>query len=1576
MADKRKAGGAGKGERGKFDKKTGVAGATSGTGGSGFPLLYIAKDNTTNLFVWNDAALNLFFKKRLEFGDIFAHGRHHVFEHEDGQLVEIKKFDAEILKREETLRVIVKERDRLEDRIGDLTDKKKTTGSENRELDEMKTVLTDISASVLVQRTELGALRVDKTKLEHDVKVARENIEKRIRDYNAQKTAVFSEIQEIISKNSLEDMKNLPEWDAVYASRDPLELYKLARKHHQRGQLSSDIDVIVDRTDKLYRMTMGGAEALNTYHTRFLSTMEALKAVAEAGRIPSMKEQVAIYIRGLDKARFAHIHVQYANDTYRDSDKVPKTLQDAKDFAGRYMAAKLTHSTMHTAYGANATMGGNNAGGRNQGAKPKAGGATDKKQETAPTPPSNAPRTPPTEKHVKFEGPCWNCKKIGHKRQDCKSPKVYAANAELTTEVDYDEVYDEVYDEDGIIIGGGYMMNASIIPEVVGEEPTVICGNNFALDAHKAENCWRVLLDCGSNINVVSNIMLLTNVRRSDVTAVINGIGGKLCSNVIGDFYPYGIAWLCPDAGANLLSWNYAHAHGNRFEFCHEKNEHTLTTNGVAQKFTPTGTGHYGYDHEPRECVVSEANHTLADVLTKAEIKNAQAALKVWQRVGPVGPNKMKYLLRGERKTSPQALDTGINLYGPPAELKIARSTLPGPVLDREGRILDYGHKVLTMYCDLMTIFDHMFFVTRLKPIGLGITTHLGPSRRDKKSVQLHDAVEVQLNLCKSHGFSVQRIIIDGEKGFLAVTPAMQAQGIKVTINTSTHVPEAEVLIRELEAWCRGTYNSLPYKLPLLWIPDLVACASQRLNLLITDAGLSGVPPIEAFTGVPVNLEYDCPYQFGTHVLATVKETKTRNAIDEPRVESAIVVGVHNRNGLHRVRLLASGALATRVKVTPFPTTDAILQRIKEFHKVLVTDVVEEPAVAIEEANARDNVQVGEPTATAAVAVVDPDEPSSDDDESSDTSEEGADGITVSADANTDGGPTVQGLDSGVLRHDGRENRRPRIDYATLNSKGHAIVKGRAYLANIDVLRRRHGDEAVSNAIYQEVSEIVQRDVFEPINASAMSEEDRKGTLRSFLLLSEKTDPKGQFERVKARLVANGAEQLTWEETSSPTASVSTLFMVCSVAASRGYQIATSDIRNAYLNAKLPSKMNIILKLDKRVSDVIVTHWPKFQSSVRDGAMYVRLRGALYGCKESALLWYAHIAKTLTEYGLTRSKADWCLFYSHELGLYVVLYVDDVLAACSNKQRLEAFLNMLETKYGKMKKKLGAEHAYLGMILRFEHNQFIVDMTGYIKEVLDSCSALQFNTRNQYPADAELFRVSTGCEELSAVERKQFHSIVAKLLYVAKRGRPDILLTVSFLATRVTKAAKDDWKKLMQLLHYLSISRSVVVKIGVGAEPELRCFVDASFASHADKYGHTGVVLSLGVGGLYFQSRKQKAMCKSSFEAELCAVSDAVAAIIWHREVLHELGVPVRVRLLQDNRAVVDVLSSGTISGESSRHVLIRYGWVLAYVKEMGVSVEWIDTKAMWADILTKPVLGDIWSRLFPLLVGSKSVLF
>eukprot|EP01040_Poterioochromonas_malhamensis_P014285 gene14285-15796_t len=136
-------------------------------------------------------------------------------------------------------------------------------------------------------------------------------------------------------------------------------------------------------------------------------------------------------------------------------------------------------------------------------------------------------------------------------------------------------------------------------------------------------------------------------------------------------------------------------------------------------------------------------------------------------------------------------------------------------------------------------------------------------------------------------------------------------------------------------------------------------------------------------------------------------------------------------------------------------------------------------------------------------------------------------------------------------------------------------------------------------------------------------------------------------------------------------------------------------------------------------------------------------------------------------------------------------------------------------------------------------------MEGFIQDVLNQHIV---KGKANTPALTNLFEVRES-PLLNEEKRKEFHSITAKLLYLAKRVRPDILTTVSYLSTRVTKANEDDWKRLDRLLKYLNYdpTSGITLKPGDG-DITIRAYADASYGIHEDGKSHSGLCIALGEG--------------------------------------------------------------------------------------------------------------------------------
>ena len=120
-----------------------------------------------------------------------------------------------------------------------------------------------------------------------------------------------------------------------------------------------------------------------------------------------------------------------------------------------------------------------------------------------------------------------------------------------------------------------------------------------------------------------------------------------------------------------------------------------------------------------------------------------------------------------------------------------------------------------------------------------------------------------------------------------------------------------------------------------------------------------------------------------------------------------------------------------------------------------------------------------------------------------------------------------------------------------------------------------------------------------------------------------------------------------------------------------------------------------------------------------------------------------------------------------------------------------------------MTKTHGDEHEFLGIKLHFNRQDKTVQvlMKSYIDEAIQQ-SQLDVKRTAATPATKGLFEIDPDATRLDSPESDRFRSVVCKLLYVALRGCPDILLAVVFLTSRVSKAALQDKVKLKRLLVY------------------------------------------------------------------------------------------------------------------------------------------------------------------------------
>jgi hypothetical protein len=249
-------------------------------------------------------------------------------------------------------------------------------------------------------------------------------------------------------------------------------------------------------------------------------------------------------------------------------------------------------------------------------------------------------------------------------------------------------------------------------------------------------------------------------------------------------------------------------------------------------------------------------------------------------------------------------------------------------------------------------------------------------------------------------------------------------------------------------------------------------------------------------------------------------------------------------------------------------------------------------------------------------------------------------------------------------------------------------------------------------------------------------------------------------------------------------------------------------------------------------------------------------------------------------------------------------------------------------------------------------------------------------TRQHYetPAPDNPFIVNEDCEKLPEEMAADFHTIIAKTLYVTKRVRPDTCLSIAFLTTRVGAPDRDDWEKLCHLVEYLRKDHARDLVLGAKNDGLLMWYVDASFsfAVHPNMWGHTGGGLTMGRGFLISVSTKQKLNTMSSTESKLVGIDDMMPINLWTCYFLLSQGYGVvKNLLLQDNRISILLERNGRASSsKSTRHINIRYFFISDWVNMKEVSLHRCPTKEMVADFWTKPLQGSNFRKLRDYMMG------
>jgi len=1124
---------------------------------------------------------------------------------------------------------------------------------------------------------------------------------------------------------------------------------------------------------------------------------------------------------------------------------------------------------------------------------------------------------------------------------------------------------------------------------------------------------------------VIHNDSMLKNLRKADRPMVVSGIGGKITATMVGDLYIRGVevmsVYYHPKSLANILCMYDVE---RKFKVTYDSVISEFVVHlapDKAARFSEKYKLHVFNQKAEDKLSTAEGKAFVQTVeeneskYTKREVELAQLSIEAMRRLGnPSVKDFVHALTHGDITNSPitaRDVHRAVAIYGPSlAVLKGSTVRRKPEQVKIDASVIKPVQEGIVICIDYIFVAGLVFLLSVSRRLNLIMVRYV--TSRGIPSTRV--GMEAIIAKYRSEGFRIHTWVFDGEKSFGALTPWLQSQGMNVNPTAKNeHVPEVERAARQVKERVRGFWNTLPFLLTSMTLVYLVYYCVTTVNMFPKSSMVGGgrLSPRELFSGQKIDYLREGKLGFGDYVQVHEDDMVTNTM--SSRTLGAISLGpTGNLQGSYKFLNLSTWKVITRRSWTALPMPREVQQvidkhalderrkgghiidRSKLVFELGDSELVDEvEAVDVEQevqvAGVEDDIPIepvmlkppsehdilyptgdkherdhmegdmggGESDGHAGLLEPGGDLPTSDGDARDivDHEKAGAGGDEPAKVLS----PIAEAMEQ-VYRAGKYELRSKRSDWKNYHERFDEHSKHAFTNYTVRKGMKELGLEAVV-AMMSEMKQMHIKRVMRGVHFKDISKTKVKKIIKSLMFVKRKRDG-----RLKARFCANpkGAERVNNDDYSSPTVTTEAIFISSAIDAFERRLVATVDVEGAFLNVDMI--IEVYMEISAEIAAMLVELYPEEYGQYIEpsGKMFVLLQKALYGCIESAKLFYDHVSKTLLEFGYERNPYDVCVFNKMCYGKQctITIHVDDLKISCADPRGVDEVIAELNRVYKKVNVCRDKVIDYLGMEFDYRTDGAVkISMQKMIEAKL---TELEITGTTVTPATNDLFTVSEGRELLVGDQKEKFHALVAWLLYIAKRGRPDTLRAVSFLTTRVAAPTEEDWTKLMRVFKYLNGTRELVLTLCGSEGMVIAAYIDAAFAVHNDGKGHTGMTIMMGGGSAYNKSSKQKLVAKSSTEAELIGISDGLSPLLWARNFLEAQGYEMgEVPLHQDNKSTMILAERGKSVSGRTRHVSIRYFFVKDRIESKEIKIVHTGTEDMIADFFTKPLQGALFVK-------------
>ncbi|GJY36095.1 retrovirus-related pol polyprotein from transposon TNT 1-94 [Tanacetum coccineum] len=412
----------------------------------------------------------------------------------------------------------------------------------------------------------------------------------------------------------------------------------------------------------------------------------------------------------------------------------------------------------------------------------------------------------------------------------------------------------------------------------------------------------------------------------------------------------------------------------------------------------------------------------------------------------------------------------------------------------------------------------------------------------------------------------------------------------------------------------------------------------------------------------------------------------------------------------------------------------------------------------------------------------------------------------------------------------------------------------------------------------------------------------------------------------KARLVGKGYKQkhgINYEEVFSPVARLETIRIIIAIAAQYRWKIYQMDVKSAFLN--------------RLCEEEVYVEQPEGYVTKGQEGKVLRLKKALYGLNI----------------------------------LLACLYVDDLIFI-GNSQSMINDLKKSMTREFEMTD-IGLMSYYLGIEVKQTDEGIFICQERYAKEILkrfdmDKCNPV--GTPIEHKANPSKH------DRGKVVDLTLFKSLVGSLRYLTCT-RPDILFAVGLIICFMEEPTTKHSNIVKRIVCYIKGTIDYGMFYSTSEDFKLVGYSDSDWARCKDDRRSTlGFLFFLGNNAFTWSSKKQPIVTLSSCEVEYVAATSCVCHTIWLRSMLKELHMEQEdaTEIYVDNKSAID-LAKNLVYHDQSKHINTRFHFIRECIARKDVRVIHTSSKDQVADIFTKPLNEQDFTRQRMMLGVGKSSL-